>query len=108
MRTFLWISSCVFSFTIGVYGDPSQQQAMQQAYENFVQIDRQIESLVKQKLQLKAEVAEHMEREDASIRPRVERRQNAQIGELSQQIQSLSQRISELEEKRSTILLSLQ
>jgi iron-sulfur cluster repair protein YtfE (RIC family) len=108
MRTFLLTSSCIFLFAISAYGDQAQQQAMQQAYEKLVQIDGQIESLVKQKLQLKAEVAQHMERENTSIRPRVDRRQEMQIQELSQQIQALSQEIAELDEKRSTILLSLQ
>ncbi len=97
MKAFLLLSCCVFSFAVGVYGDQSQQQAIQQAYEEFVQIDAQIESLVKQKLQLKAEVAQHMEREETSIRPRVDRRQNEQIEGLSQQIQSLSLQFSELD-----------
>ena len=108
MRAFLLMSWCLFSFGIKAYSDPSPQQAIQQAYEELVQIDAQIENLLKQKLQLKAEIAQHRQREETSLRPRVERRQNEQIENLSQQIQSLSQQISELDGKRSTILLNLQ
>lgn len=107
MRNFLSLFLCIFSFAIGAYGDQSQKDAMKQAYEEFVQLDSKIENLVKQKLQLEAEIAQHTEREDSSIRPRVDRRQNQEIQELSQQIQSLSQQISELDKKRSSILQNL-
>ncbi|MBP9842144.1 MAG: hypothetical protein KBC64_06960 [Simkaniaceae bacterium] len=104
MRIFL-LSLVLLSFMTNGYGD--QQQAMQQIYEEFVQIDARIERLVKQKLQLKAQVAQHKEREETSIRPRVDRRQNMQIEELSQQIQELSQQISTLDAKRSSLLTTL-
>lgn len=108
MRIFLLVCLSIFSLAIKTYGDAAQQQAMQQSYETLVQLDAQIEGLVKQKLQLKVEVAQHMERESTTIRPRIDRRQNTQIEGLSQQIQALSQQITELDTKRSSVLLSLQ
>jgi hypothetical protein len=106
MRPFLFFLG-IFSLMTCGYGDQSPQQAIQKSYEEFVQINAQIEALLKQKLQLKAELAQHRERENMSVRPRVDRRQNMQIEELSQQIQSLSQQISTLDAKRSSLLISL-
>lgn len=105
----LFSSLFLFSCALCAYGDQSsQQQAMQEAYQQFIQVDEQIENLVKQKLQLKAKVAEHMERGSTGLLPGVGRRQSAEAGDLSQQIQALSQQITQLEEKRSDLLLSLQ
>ncbi len=104
MRVFLLCTLCVFSLA-RAYADQTSQQEL---YQEFVQIDAQIESLLKQKLGLKAELAQHVQREQESIRPRVDRRQDAAIEDLSQQIQSLSLQIEELDEKRSNILLRLE
>jgi hypothetical protein len=104
------LCACLFAslFAFYVHGDSSsEQQAMQAAYQQFVQVDEQIENLLKQKLQLKAEAAQHMERGSTGVLPGVGRRQSREVEGIMQQIQSLSQQITELEEKRGTILLGL-
>ena len=107
MRSFLSLFLGTFCFVVGAHADQSKQDAIKQAYQEFVQIDAQIENLVKQKLQLEGEVAQHTEREDSTLRPRVERRQSQQVQQLSQQIEALSQQIIELDKKRSSILENL-
>jgi hypothetical protein len=107
MRKLLLCLGMVF-FGIGAHADQAQEQAMQQAYEEFVQIDAKIEGLVKEKLHLKGEIAQHKERESSSIRPRVERRQNSEIEGLLEQMQTITQQISELEAKRSSLLMSFE
>lgn len=108
MRTFLLAVWCIIFFAAYGCADQSEMEAMKQAYAEFVQIDAKIEALLKQKLELKAEMAQHLGREETAIRPRVEMRQNEEIEALSHQIQTISYELAQLEQKRSSILITLQ
>lgn len=86
----------------------SAGQVMQQKYQQLIEVDEQIENVVKERMQLQVEAAEHMERGDTAILPGVERRQSDAVSELAQQIQAYNQQLQALESKRSQILLSMQ
>lgn len=110
---YIWIYSlcfCLGSLTLQADDNSSssnQQQQAQAAIQQLIQVDEQIENLIKQKVQLKEEIAAHTERGSTGILPGVGRRQSREIGELMQEMQGLNQQIMSLEEKRSQILLAL-
>lgn len=108
MKTFI---TCLFLFGIGTstYADSSATQEMiQSKLTQLEQVDRQIEGLVKQRVQLKAEVAADIERGANSILPREARRSDRSAEETAQQVQSLNQQIEGLEAQRQAILSSLE
>jgi predicted nucleic acid-binding Zn-ribbon protein len=107
----IWIYSFCFCFGfLALQADESSSNnaaAAQAAYQQLVSVDEQIENLVKQKLQLKEEIAAHTERGSTALLPGAGRRQDREIEELMQQMQTLNQQMMSLEEKRSQILLAL-
>lgn len=109
---YMWICSLCFCFaSFALHADDgsssTKQQQAQAAIQQLIQVDEQIENLIKQKVQLKEEIAAHSERAETGILPGVERRQRREIGDLMQEMQTINQQIMALEEKRSQILLAL-
>ena len=87
---------CCFSAII--QADPAaMQQMMQQKYEMLLTVDKQIENLVQERMMLQSEMAQHMEREETSIRPRVDLRQEEAMGHIRTQIQDINTQLSQLE-----------
>lgn len=105
MRIFLSLFLCVFSLAFA--DDSSKEQEMQQAYTEFVQLDAQIEGLLKQKMDIEGEIAQHVQREESSPRPRVDRRQGQEIQGLVQQLETTVMEITKLDQKRALILQNL-
>ncbi|MES2199786.1 MAG: hypothetical protein V4489_06425 [Chlamydiota bacterium] len=92
-----------------VYGDSSPTQEMiQTKLEQLTQVDEQIEKLVKQRVQLKAEAAKDVARGANSVLPRQARREDRSAEQVSEQVQALSQQIQQLEAQRQEILMALQ
>ncbi len=92
-----------------IYGDQSPNQEMiQMKLQQLTQIDEQIENLVKQRVQLKAEAAQDVAHGADSILPRQARREDRSAEQVEQQIQALSQQIEQLEAQRQQILMALQ
>ena len=103
MKSFLF---SIMLLSSAVYAQDKAE--IQQAYETFVAIDRQIEALIQEKLQLKEEIAEHLERGSTGLLPGVGRRQSREAGMDMQKMQELNQQLGELEGKRSDLLARLQ
>ena len=100
----------LFLLTGVIYGDnyPEQnQQVMKEQFEKLVQLDQQIESLTKQKLEYKAEIARHLERGSTGLLPGVGRRQSREVEELMQKIQNTNQQIVQLEQQRQSVMMAL-
>jgi seryl-tRNA synthetase len=92
-----------------IYADESaKKQEIEMQLENLVLVDRQIEGLVKERIELKAKAEEKMERGADSILPREAKRAAREVEEMQGKIQEMSTKLQELENKREQILLSLQ
>jgi predicted nucleic acid-binding Zn-ribbon protein len=97
----------ILCLTSMIYGDNSSQEIMRQQFERLVEIDKQIEGLTKQKLEYKAEIAQHLERGSTGILPGVGRRQSREVESLMQDIQNTNQQIVGLEKQRQDIMMAL-
>jgi len=96
--------SCILSAQ-----DPTAtQQIMQQQFQELIQLDAQIEGLIKQRLELQQQLIEHKERQETAIRPRVDLRQEDAISTIIQEIQACDQKIQMLQEQRTQVLINLQ
>ncbi len=108
MKTFITLIAFAL-FTSLSYADDSsgKQQAMKDQLENLIKLDKQIENLQKQKLEDKAEVAQHLERGSVGILPGTGRRQSRRAEKSMEEVQDLNQQIEALEEQRQTVLRAL-
>ncbi|MBM3197785.1 MAG: hypothetical protein FJZ58_00830 [Chlamydiae bacterium] len=104
MKTLLSLLICTGTL---LADDSSMQQQMEQKYQMLVNLDEQIEGIVKQMLQLEGQIAQHMQREETAIRPMVDLRQQEAIAGLKQQLQGLGAQLQQLEGQRSALLLTL-
>ena len=96
-------------FLSGAYADDAsnQQLAMKAQFEQLIQLDEKIENLQKQKLQYKAEIAQHLERGSTGILPGVGRRQARAAEEVMQDVQNINQQIQQLEQQRQAVMMAL-
>jgi uncharacterized protein YdcH (DUF465 family) len=91
-----------------IYADDSAEaQALKGQLEQLVIIDRQIEELQKQKLEYKAEVAQHLERGSVGILPGNGRRQARRTEDAMQDVQNLNSQIQQLEQQRQSVMMAL-
>ncbi len=98
----------ILSLLIGsLYADSTQADAMKAQLEQLVSLDRQIEELQKQKLEYKAEIAQHLERGSVGILPGNGRRQSRRTEADMQDVQNLNTQIEQLEQQRQTVLRAL-
>lgn len=97
----------IFCLTSIIYADNDQQQIMKEQFQKLVEIDQKIEGLVKQKLQYKGEIAQHLERGSTGILPGVGRRQSREVESLMQNVQDTNQQIMQLEQERQALMLAL-
>lgn len=89
------------------YADPSPDLLKQQL-EQLVQVDRQIETLQKTKLEHKQEMAEDLQRGSVGILPRAGRRESREAASEMQSINQINQQLQELELQRQNLLRALQ
>jgi flagellar biosynthesis chaperone FliJ len=99
----------IFSFfAILSYADDSAQaQALKGQLEQLVTLDRQIEELEKQKLEYKAEIAQHLERGSVGILPGEGRRQARRTEDAMQDVQNINSQLQQLEQQRQSVIMAL-
>ena len=90
------------------YADSPNQEMIQMKLQQLTQVDEQIETLVKQRVQLKAEAAQEVAHGADSILPRQARREDRSAEQTMQQVQALTQQIEQLEAERQQILSALE
>ncbi len=94
--------------TCALYADDSAQaQMLKSQLEQLVTLDRQIEELEKQKLEYKAEIAQHLERGSVGILPGNGRRQARRTEEAMQDVQNLNSQLQQLEQQRQSVIMAL-
>jgi len=106
---FFTLISSTFAYSDNGNGNNSDPtQAIKMQMQQLVEIDRQIEGLVEQRLKLKAEIAAHLERGSTGLLPGVGRRQSREAGSEMQDMQGINQQIEQLEMKRQAIMAGQQ
>ena len=106
MKFFLLLAT-IFCSTSVIYGDGSAQEAMKEQFQRLVELDQKIEHLTKQKLEYKAEIAQHLQRGSTGILPGVGRRQSREVEGLMQDVQNTNQQILQLEQQRQSVMMAL-
>jgi hypothetical protein len=105
MKKYLLVLSFV---TSAIHADDSTQaQILKGQLEQLVILDRQIEELQKQKLEDKAEIAQHLERGSVGILPGNGRRQARRTEEAMQDVQNINSQLQQLEQQRQSVIMAL-
>lgn len=108
MKTFVSLFVLSLVAHIGYADDSSSQgQAMKAQLEQLITLDKQIENLQKQKLEDKAEIAQHLERGSVGLLPGNGRRQARRAEEAMQDVQNINQQIQQLEQQRQAVMMAL-
>ena len=95
-------------FATLIYADDSSQaQILKGQLEQLVILDRQIEELQKQKLEDKAEIAQHLQRGSVGVLPGNGRRQARRTEDAMQDVQNLNNQLQQLEQQRQSVIMAL-